>query len=118
MASSKNKIGKSREEQAADYLQKLGYRVLERNFTVNRKEIDIIALDTTQDELVFVEVKFRKNTKFGQPSQAVNFKKLRHIQQAALIYLDRLEIEKDFRFDIISITPKKVEHLKNVSWQI
>lgn len=53
------------ENAAVEYLKKHGYVILERNFNTKVGEIDIIAED--KDTLVFVEVKARDNTKFGQP---------------------------------------------------
>ena len=114
---SNTSVGLAREDQATAYLKQKKYKILKRNFRLKHKEIDIIALDTVKDEIVFVEVKFRSKPQFGHPSQAVNLNKLKNIQQAALAYLDRQQIDKDFRFDIISILPDKIEHLPNISWQ-
>lgn len=110
-------VGGQKENQAAAYLRSKQFKILSQNFRLKHKEIDIIALDTVKNEIAFVEVKFRSKSQFGHPSQAVNLNKLRNIQQAALAYLDRHQIDKDFRFDIISILPDKIEHLPNISWQ-
>ncbi len=59
---STKQLGYIFETKAAAYLQKLGYRILARNYRFLRGEIDIIA-ETTTAELVFCEVKYRKQTK-------------------------------------------------------
>lgn len=111
-------IGKSGEDLACQFLQKQGYKILERNFRYSRlAEIDIIAKD--KDTLVFVEVKTRTNENCGHPFEAINHKKLEHIFKAGLAYMQTTEEEyKKFRIDIISVLGKdtpKIEHLKDVS---
>ena len=50
-----NELGKWGEEYAANYLEKKGYELLERNWFFNKAELDIIA--RKDDQLVVVEVK-------------------------------------------------------------
>ena len=66
--SSKN-IGNFYEHMAADYLEKQGYCILEKNFRSPKGEIDIIAKD--EEYLCFIEVKFRSSEKNGSPECAV-----------------------------------------------
>lgn len=54
----KRAVGSRYEEETAAFLQKNGYRILEKNFRDRRGEIDLIAKDGRT--LVFVEVKYRK----------------------------------------------------------
>ncbi len=119
---SSNKIkGKIGEQKAADYLQKSGYKIIERNYRYSRfAEIDIIAKD--KDTLVFVEVKTRSGTSFGHPFEAVNKSKIENIYKAGLSYLQNSkEHYKKYRIDIISVINDlktdrvKIEHLKNIS---
>ena len=103
---------------ACEYLKKAGYKILETNFRYSKfSEIDIIAKE--KDTIVFVEVKTRSTTAFGHPFEAINSKKLGHIYQAALYYMQQSsEPHKNFRIDIVSILSPdnpKIEHLKNVS---
>lgn len=116
-----NKIkGKLGEQKAAEYLQKLGYKILERNYRYSRyAEIDIIAKD--KDTIVFAEVKTRTNTAFGHPFEAVNHTKIENIFKAALSYLKNTkESYKKYRIDVISVVGDlkiehpKIEHLKNI----
>ncbi len=97
-------------------MQRRGYQVLEKNIQVGRFEIDIIALDKKHQELVFVEVKNRKNSRHGHPSQAVDAKKLYKMAAAAEMYLRRQRLQQDYRFDIIAVSGNKIEHFENISW--
>ncbi|MEA2056832.1 MAG: YraN family protein [Patescibacteria group bacterium] len=115
---SKRQLGDDGENQAIKYLLDQGFQILDRNFQVKHKEIDIIAFDQELQEVVFIEVKMRKSGKFGHPSLAVSQKKLNHINIAAQIYLDKKGLANNYRFDIISILPHKLEHFKNVSFAL
>ena len=113
--------GKLGEQAAAKYLQRLGYKILERNYRYSRfAEIDIVAKD--KDTIVFAEVKTRTGTTFGHPFEAINHTKIENIFKAGLYYLKNTkETYKKYRIDVISVigdlkTEKpKIEHLKNIS---
>jgi len=66
--------GRIGETIAAGYLRLIGYRIIERNLRIGRNEIDIVAFDG--DCLVFVEVKTRRNSRFGSAAEAVGRKKV------------------------------------------
>lgn len=106
--------GKSGEDLAVHYLCQKGYRIIERNYRTPYGEIDIICqLDRV---LVFVEVKTRRNTKFGHPYEAVNRKKIAHLKKAAYIYLQSLNHPyAEVRFDVVSIMIQErgnnIEHI-------
>lgn len=95
-------IGNKGEDLATEYLIKKGYAIVYRNIKANKAEIDIVA--TTQNILVFVEVKTRKNNYFGYPEEAVNARKEGNIAKAASSIREQLNHENEIRFDIISIT--------------
>ena len=57
MINQRQELGKEGEDFAADYLQKQGYEIIDRNFECKQGEIDIIAKD--KNEYVFIEVKTR-----------------------------------------------------------
>ena len=65
--------GKAGEDIATQYLIKQEYTIICRNFRCLQGEIDIIAID--EKTLVFIEVKTRTSTKFGEPKEAVRRKK-------------------------------------------
>lgn len=98
-------LGKRGEEIAVDYLQKKGYRIVERGFRLFRGELDIIAYDGKT--LVFVEVKTRAGTEFGLPEEAVTPAKQSQIKRIAQGYLiERRLGDPDCRFDVLSILIK------------
>ncbi len=109
------KFGNAGEDLACRYLEKNGYKILERNKHYSRFcEIDIIA--QYKKTTVFVEVKTRKTNNFGTPFEAITKTKYDNIKQGIQFYLSENKI-KDFRIDVIGIILKpeiKIEHLKNV----
>lgn len=107
-------LGDVGEKQACDFLIQQGYKIIENNFRHKHLEIDIIALDEKEDELVFVEVKTRSNISFAEIEAQVTQQQLVRISTAAQVYLEKKRLNKCFRFDIINILPGKVEHFKNV----
>ena len=77
---SKKQTGDLGEKLALDYLKKKKYKILETNYRYSRKgEIDIIAKDKKTKDLVFIEVKTRRDSRFGWPEVSVNQKKRRRL---------------------------------------
>ncbi len=68
MQNNSYQLGFEYEQRAADYLINNGYQILDRNFRSHKGEIDLIALDPNRC-LVFVEVKYRRNNRFGSPER-------------------------------------------------
>ncbi len=110
-----NNLGVLGEKKAVSFLKKLNYQILETNYRYKHLELDVIALDRTADEIVFIEVKTRSHNWAGAPSLAVNQKKLINLQTIAQLYLQKNSLAKNFRFDIISVLPSKIEQFKNVT---
>ena len=109
------KFGNAGEDRACRYLEKQGYKILERNKHYSRFcELDIIA--QYKNTTVFVEVKTRKTDNFGVPFEAITKTKFENLKKGVQFYLSENKI-KDYRIDVIGITLKpeiKIEHLKNV----
>ena len=89
------------EEVAADYLREKGYIILERDWHSGHRDIDIIAQQ--ENEVVFVEVKTRRNTDYGTPEQAVDWRKRRNLRYAMNHYMQYRKIDAPVRFDIITV---------------
>lgn len=107
--------GKLYEKFAIEYLLKKDYKILYQNYKNIYGEIDIVAL--LQDYIIFVEVKYRKTSKFGLPKEAVNFKKQTKIKNVALFFIEQYNItDKNFRFDVIEILDKNITHIENAFW--
>lgn len=107
-------IGKTGETLAAEYLKESGYQILETNWRFGKDEVDLIAREG--DYMVFVEVKTRQSSLFGEPEESVNKEKQRFLIRAADVYLTKNNIEIESRFDIVSILIKgnqhKINHIK------
>ena len=80
-----HELGRIGENIIADYITKLGYKVVERNFECNQGEIDIVAKD--KEELVFIEVKTRTDISYGEASEAVTDTKKRHLINSIKYYI-------------------------------
>ena len=100
MAESHN-LGQKGEDLAADHLEKAGYKILFRNWKWGKHEIDIIA--ENQDFIIFAEVKTRNNDFYMHPASAVTREKQKSIIWAANGYLQKFNVDKESRFDVITI---------------
>ncbi len=106
---------------AAAYLEKNGWRILERNYRFGRREVDLIL---RRDDLVaFVEVKTRSGHGYGAPEEAVTRLKRREIEVVAHEYLCRRRLQHvGVRFDVLSIVMKggggepRIVHLED-AWR-
>ncbi len=100
---STKEIGDGAETLAANYLIEKGYQLIQKNYRAKRGEIDLIM--QKDGVTVFVEVKARRNIKFGLPQEAVTKQKQRQIIKTALYYISENDLfETDSRFDIIAVT--------------
>jgi TIGR00252 family protein len=108
-------IGSKYEDKSVEILIKNSYKVLERNYQNKYGEIDIIA--QKDDEIVFVEVKYRKTNKFGYGYEAVDRKKLFKIVKLAQLYMQSKKYEKyKMRFDCMSYLEDELDWIKNIVW--
>lgn len=102
------------ESPAAAFLEKNGLKILARNYRTAKGELDLIARDG--ENLVFVEVKTRKNLDFGYPEEAVTPIKIEHLIEAAEAYmLEHLE-EQSWRLDVIAIEGKQGQDNPEIEW--
>lgn len=107
-------IGLYGENIAKEYLNNNGFNVVEMNYRTKLGEIDIIAKD--KENIVFVEVKSRKNLNYGYPAEAVNAKKQNKITSVANFYLLTNNLyKKKVRFDVIEVYLKdnSINHIEN-----
>lgn len=103
-------VGAFSEARAAEYLLANGYTIHKTNWkpTNSHLEVDIIA--EKRQTLIFIEVKARTSS-FTDPADAVDAKKISKLIRAAEIYMESFEHDFDFRFDIITVTPKNLPKL-------
>ncbi len=107
------------EEAAVQFLMRLGYDILERNYTVRGGEIDVIAKDA--DTVVFAEVKTRTR-KNECASEAVDEVKISRILKGAERYIsEKSEAVENLsvRFDCIEVyvstaCETEIRHIKNI----
>ncbi|OUT97051.1 MAG: YraN family protein [Flammeovirgaceae bacterium TMED32] len=110
-----NKVkGKLEEALAKKHLESVGIKIIEENYRYKRGEIDLIGISSNQ-LLVFIEVKYRKNDNFGNPEDFVSNRQKKNIIQTANAYIHQIHWKKDIRFDIISIlvSDEAIIHLED-----
>lgn len=112
-------IGRLGEDYACEILVQKGFHIIKRNYHTRKGEVDIIAENS--EYILFVEVKTRKADSLVTGEEAVNASKCRKIYLAATDYFLKNPIDKQPRFDVITITANtenevniiKSEHYEN-----
>lgn len=113
-------IGNKGEDLACKYLQKLGYKILERNYRIRGGEIDIIAKD--KEYLVFVEVKTRYSHDFGLPVESMTPWKIKYLLKTARFYLQKVGWGNGpYRLDFVAVDfdapdNPQIELIKNITF--
>ena len=97
----KQSLGQFGEEQAARYLRRRFYSIVERNYRCRFGEIDLIA--KKGGYIVFVEVKLRKSADFAAAREFVTAAKQQRIRSTAALWLSQHETGLQPRFDVIEI---------------
>lgn len=107
-------IGMAAESLACDYLQQQGLDLLERNYRAPRGELDLIMQE--HDHMVFVEVRFRHNHRFGSGADSVHATKQDKLIKTALYYLQQHPklAKRPVRFDVVSISTK--DNQPQIDW--
>lgn len=117
----KDAVGRFGEQLAATYLCDAGLTILERNWRCVQGELDIVARDG--QILVFVEVKTRSSSAYGDPAEAVSPAKADRLRTLALLWLAEHRVADTYwphlRFDVVSVLRlapggPSVRHLKAV----
>ncbi len=111
--------GKLAEESVCRKLRAEGNKILDRNYATRYGEIDIIYIEKATMELVFAEVKYRKDASCGYPYEYVTKEKLRRIESCAEYFLASFEgnLPEIMRIDVFSVLGDydNIEHFKNVT---
>ena len=105
---SKVTAGRVAENHAVEYLLKLGYTIITRNYQIRGGEIDIIALE--ENELVFVEVRWRTD---DMAEESIGPKKVAAIRRTIQTYLSSMDESRTYRCDLITASPKECRHHKD-----
>lgn len=105
--------GTDREKLAAKYLAQRGMKITEQNYRNRNGEIDLIGYHG--DYLVFVEVKYRRDTQKGFAAEAVDMRKQRRICKVADYYRyshgmgERIKV----RYDVVAIQGDEINWIQN-----
>lgn len=94
-------LGQWGEDQVAEKLRRDGWTIAARNFRCRMGELDIVAENETF--LAFVEVKLRKDDRFGSACEAVTASKQRKLRAAAQYYLISHPTKLQPRFDVVEV---------------
>ena len=116
-------LGRKAEDLAAGLVEKWGWRILSRNFSCKLGELDIVAMDEGEKELVVVEVRYRTFGDVQSPADSIGPKKLRTLVNAGRVYVNDMEWPGPWRVDLVGITARprepserwQVEHIENIT---
>ena len=97
-----NELGRKGERLAEEYLLRLGYTIMFRNWRHSKYEIDVVA--EKDGVLHFIEVKTRGTGNFGLPEESVNKHKLRSMIGAGERFLELHPRFKRIQFDVLAIS--------------
>ena len=113
MRTAQQTTGDQAEDLAVAHLERAGLRVLQRNYRVRGGEIDCIALD--DETLVFVEVRYRKNNRFGGAGASIDHRKQQRLIHAAQVYLMKnpRQANRPCRFDCVLLDAM---HAEQIDW--
>ena len=102
----RQKLGKTGEDLACNYLESIGQTIIERNWRSGHLEVDLISIDAAG--IHFVEVKTRRENIQAPPQENVDWRKQRRIVQAAGSFLKSGKGlafgDRDCLFDIVAVT--------------
>ena len=121
MTTEKQNIGKLGEDIAVKYLEKHGYKILDRNYRKPWGEIDIVAQQS--DELVFIEVKTQNKEFEWRPEENITRHKKHQLSRIVTTYLKSNKVPEDqnWRVDVLAITldfktkNAQIEHIQNIN---
>ena len=96
-----NRRGEAAEDLVADFLERQGLKIVERNYRCRFGEIDLVA--RSGELLVFVEVRARKSEAFGGAAGSITATKRRLIVAAARHFLATHKVDRACRFDVVLV---------------
>lgn len=106
------------EKIAREYLEKKGYKIVEQNYQTKFAEIDLIA--KKGKEIIFIEVRTKKEGNFAFPEESLNQRKLKKLYFNAHLYISRIGWSGAFRIDALCIllgrenSIKRITHYQNI----
>ncbi|MBL7085129.1 MAG: YraN family protein [Candidatus Omnitrophica bacterium] len=116
----KLEMGHLGEVVAKRYLRGKGYRIIEENYRTKYAEIDLIA--SNKGILVFVEVRTRKDERFGSPEESLKRNKIKKLIRNAKAYVARKRYSNAYRIDAVCIVLnedggiERINHYENITF--
>lgn len=109
-------VGHRMEETACRFLERRGLQLIERNYRCRVGELDIVMQD--KDTLVFVEVRYRRQRRFGGAVESIDPHKQQRLLRAAEHYLQRHPAAGDrpCRFDVVAL--QGAAHAPRIEWLV
>ena len=102
MSTSPQALGELGERIAERWFRAKGWRVVQRRFRSGHRDIDLVV--EHEGTVAFVEVKARRGDQFGDPVEAVNWKKQRELGRSARVWIARHGRRDDaYRFDVVGV---------------
>ena len=116
MSKLRQDFGAMGERVAERWLRRRGWRVIQRRFRSGHRDIDLVA--ERDGTVAFVEVKARRGKEFGDPVEAVHWRKQRELARSAAVWIDRHGRPTDsYRFDVIGVLLEgnsvRIKHIEN-----
>ena len=116
MSTAGQAFGEVGERVAERWLRRQGWRIMQRRFRSGHRDIDLVA--ERGGVVAFVEVKARRGIAFGDPVEAVGWRKQRELARSAQVWIDRHgRADESYRFDVIGVWLNgervKVRHIEN-----
>ena len=106
----KKLLGKRGEKIAVKFMKKAGYKLVKRNFTTPFGEAD--AIMSKNGVTIFVEVKARSSDVFGEPKDAVGYRKQEKYKKIAQYYKLRYG-ETPVSFAVVEVTDEGVNLIED-----
>src|SRR5437762_1083080 len=109
-------FGELGERIAERWLRRQGWRVVQRRFRSGHRDIDLVV--EREGTIVFVEVKARRGAEFGDPVEAVNWRKQKELSRSASVWIERHgRASECYRFDVVGVLMDggrvRVRHVPN-----
>ena len=100
---SPSQAGQAAENQALEFLQGQGLKLLTRNWRCKGGELDLVMLDA--DTVVFVEVRYRLHASFGGALGSIDGRKQKRLVLAASLVLQKEPrwAAQPCRFDVVAL---------------
>ena len=114
-------LGRQAEDYAARYAASRGWRLLGRNIKNRYGELDIVAMDNEERELVVIEVRCRTLGEVQSPVDSVGPRKLRTLVRAGQAFVEKMHWTGFWRIDLIALTAGstesawKLDHIRDIT---